>query len=272
MIKAIKLEKNDTDVKKDDDEKTNDLLERLQYIIEQVKAPIESVVGKAEDIIKRESPNDRIRKKLIHIVNLSKVSLAYATNFKMCLEFDSQKIHPRKEKLYDLRKYLINISMEYLSLIRTKCIHIRVSNQTPNNIGLYVDEGLFHRAVSIMVDNAVKYSFSPEERKQFGLRAKPPSPEDRENVLIAANEKKDSVIITISSFGLEILEHEKDKIFDKEFRGAKARERYPVGTGIGLYIAKKIIELHNGKLELVPQAHKYNTVFRITLPKKGVHR
>lgn len=270
--KEIDSHEDYPDVKKKDESKTENLLKSLRYIIEQVKAPIESVVGNAEDIIKRDSPKERIHKKLIHIVNLSKVSLEYATNFKMCLEFDSQQIHPRREKLHDLREYLINIAMEYLSLIRTKCIHIRVTNQTPSNIDINVDKGLFRRAIAIMVDNAVKYSFSPEERKQFRLQAKPSSPEDKVNVLITAHEKNDSVVITISSFGLEILEHEKGKIFDQEFRGVKARERYPVGTGIGLYIAKKIIELHNGELELVPQAYKYNTVFRITLPKYGEHR
>ena len=106
----------------------------------------------------------------------------------------------------------------------------------------------------------------------MGFQAKSDYYEDNENVLITATEGNDSVIITISSYGLEILEEERDKIFDRGYRGLKAKERYPVGAGIGLYIAKKIIELHNGKIELVTHTPKYNTIFKIILPKEEVAR
>jgi signal transduction histidine kinase len=242
----------------------------LQSFIEQVKAPIESLVGEAKEIIKRKVPMQKIFEKLTYINNLSKVALEYAANFEKILEFDTQQIHLRKEKLYDLREYLIGIAIENRSLFRTKCISINVTKKTADNINIYVDKGLFRHAISTIVDNTIKYSFSPEERQRFGFQAKPSSIEDEENVLITAIEKNNFVIITISSLGLEILEDEKDKIFNKEFRGVKAVERFRVGTGSGLYIAKKIIELHNGKLELEPHTNKYKTVFKITLPKGEV--
>lgn len=242
-------------------------LKDMRNVIEQVTAPIKSLVGYAEDITKGKTPKEKILRKIEHIGRLSRVSLKYATNFEKALEFDSQQITPKKERLYDLRDYLIGLAIEYRSLIKTKCIHINVTKQTASYIDVYVDKELFTRALSNIIDNTIKYSFSPEERQKLGFQPKPSNPEDEENVLITAKEDHNFVTITISSCGLEILENERGKIFDREFRGVKAKERYNVGAGIGLFIARKIIELHDGKLDLVPGDHRYNTVFRIKLPK-----
>lgn len=269
----INMKKNeDLDYKIDAVKKAKSPLKDFRNLIEQVTAPVKSIVGYAEDILKGKVPKEKIREKLSYINKLSKVSLKYASNFEKLLELDSLQFNLNKEKLYDLRDYLIGISIEYQPLIKTKCIFIRVTNQTVSNITLYVDKELFYRAVSNIVDNTIKYSFFPEERLKLGFQAKSDYYEDNENVLITATEGNDSVIITISSYGLEILEEERDKIFDRGYRGLKAKERYPVGAGIGLYIAKKIIELHNGKIELVTHTPKYNTIFKIILPKEEVAR
>jgi signal transduction histidine kinase len=244
----------------------------IRNIIEQVTAPIKSLVGHTEEILKGRVRKEKIFGKIANMNKLSKISLKYAANFEKLLELDSQQVNLKKERLFDLRDYLIGLSIEYQPLIRKKCISIRVNEQTANNVNLYADKELFYHAIANIVDNSVKYSFSPEEREKLGLQAKPSYYEDKENVLITAKEENNSVIITISSYGLEILEDERDKIFDKEFRGVKARERFNVGAGIGLYIARKIVELHNGKIKLVPNTPKYNTVFKITLPKGEVNR
>lgn len=239
----------------------------IRHILEQITAPIKAVVSHVEDLKRGKVPQNKIQGKLSYISKLSKISLKYAENFEKALEFDSQQVVPRRERLYDLRDYLIGFAREYQPLIRNKLIHINITKETPSNINLYVDKDLFSRAISNIIDNIVKYSFSPEERERLGFNAKPHSTEDIESVLITAKEEGDVVTISFSSLGLEILEDEREKIFNKGFRGQKARERFNVGTGIGLYIAKEIIELHGGKLELIPQPNKYNTVFKITVPR-----
>lgn len=246
-------------------------MEDMRNVVEQITAPVKSLAGHIEDILKGKIPKEKIREKLSYISKLTKISFKYASNFEKLLEFDSDQVNLKKEELYDLRDYLIGISIEYQPLIRRKCINIRVTGNTANNINLYVDKELFYRVITNIIDNTVKYSFSPEERDKLSLQAKPSSFGDKENVLITAKEKENSVIIEISSYGLEILEEERDKIFDKGFRGVKVKERYPVGAGIGLYVARKIVELHKGKIELVPNNHKYNTVIKITLPKEEVN-
>lgn len=242
-------------------------LKDMRNAVEQITAPVKSLVGHIEDLIRGKIPQRKIHAQLNYIKKLSLMSLKYAANFERILEFDAHQVFFKKERLFDLRDYLIGLAREYWPLVKSKCISINVTRETADGIDIYVDKDLFNHALSNIIDNAVKYSFFPEEREHLGFQGKPSSPDDQENILITAVEEGDSVVLTISSFGLEILDEEKEKIFDRGFRGVKAEERYRVGSGSGLYIAKEIIELHGGKLELVSHTPRYNTVFKITLPK-----
>jgi signal transduction histidine kinase len=247
-------------------------LKYLRNVIDQITAPIKSSLGTIEDILKGKVRQPKYLGSLRHIKKLSQISLKYGTNFEKMLLFDSQELVLKQEILYDLRDYLIGISKEYQPLISKKCISIRVTDQTPDSLDIYVDKEQFQWAIANIIDNTVKYSFDPEERQEYGFQSKPSSNESIENVLITAKEDENQINITISSLGLEILDGEKNKIFNREFRGVKAKERYPVGMGIGLFIAKEIIEAHNGTLTLDSFPGKYRTVFRIVLPKMGVDR
>lgn len=242
-------------------------LKYMQNVIGQIIAPIKSSLGPIEEVLKGKVRQDKYLRNLHQIKKLSLMSLNYASNFEKKLELDSQEIKPNREVLYDLRDYLIGISMEYQPLIKKKCISIRVTNQTPNTINVFVDKDLFQRAIGNIVDNTVKYSFDPEERRKYGFQKKPSSNESIENVLITAKENEDKIIITISSLGLEIKGDEKEKIFDNEFRGSIAKERLPKATGIGLYISQKIVESHEGVISLEDTEEKYQTVIRLELPK-----
>lgn len=248
-------------------EEANSPLIEVRNVIHQLTAPIKSLIGYSESLLKKDVPRPKLIAELARINRLSKMSLTYANNFEKFLEIDSNGMRISKEKILDLRDYLIGITMEYRMLVRNKFITIHVTQRTPSTIDLHVDKTLFRHVIAVILDNAVKYSFSPEERQALGFQVKPHSREDLENVLITADEDHDCVLVTVSSCGLEIMEDEKDKIFYREFRGVRARERLQIGTGIGLYIARKIIESHNGKIELVSNTPKYNTVLQIILPK-----
>ena len=56
--------------------------------------------------------------------------------------------------------------------------------------------------------------------------------------------------IKISDTGIGIAEEFQEKVFDKFFRIDSSLLYEVSGVGIGLFIAKKIIELHNGKIKL----------------------
>jgi signal transduction histidine kinase len=70
-----------------------------------------------------------------------------------------------------------------------------------------------------------------------------------------------SILVEFSDNGCGIAKEIQDKIFNPFFT---SRER---GTGLGLSLVKKIVSLHNGRIELESELNK-GTTFRIHLPLK----
>lgn len=103
------------------------------------------------------------------------------------------------------------------------------------------------QALSNLVDNAIKYT-------------------QRGYVRIILSEEKERVIIKIEDSGIGIPEDDKIKIFDKFSRAKNAVNTYADGSGLGLFIVKKIINAHPGaEINFVSQENK-GTTFIITLP------
>jgi signal transduction histidine kinase len=69
----------------------------------------------------------------------------------------------------------------------------------------------------------------------------------------------------IKDKGIGIENDEKDKVFEKFYRGSSAVKYYIKGTGLGLALVKSIVEAHNGYIE-VGNEPGWSTVIAITLP------
>ncbi len=246
-------------------------MEDMRNVLHQVIAPLNALMAHSVNISEGIVPPDKVPERLHYIRVLSKISANYARNFQRILDIDTRDIKLKKVKINNLKHYLDSYARDYQPLIKSKNIFIHVTDQTKEDISIYLDRDLFSHVITNLLDNAVKYSFYEEERLRIGLQGRPESPEDPENVLISAVENEETVEITISNWGLEISEEYKKNIFSRGFRGGKAEDRVPVGDGIGLFLVNEIVILHGGRIELVPNTHKNNIVFRIILPKGGVN-
>ena len=71
--------------------------------------------------------------------------------------------------------------------------------------------------------------------------------------------------IDVADAGCGIPSYQQDKIFTKFFRADNAVRLHTSGTGLGLYVAKNIVEKHGGIVNM--QSHEgTGSIFRITLP------
>ena len=109
---------------------------------------------------------------------------------------------------------------------------------------LAYDKKLFSHALSNLIDNAFKYSRNK------------PSPEIR-------IEFQNSVEISVIDFGRGIPQNEINKLFQPFFRSNTAQDIE--GTGLGLVICKRYIELQKGTLSVHSIVNK-KTTFTISLP------
>jgi signal transduction histidine kinase len=91
------------------------------------------------------------------------------------------------------------------------------------------------------------------------------SPEN-ENITIDLMDKNDDITICMTDSGPGVKDEYKDTIFER-FRHAK--KQGVVGTGIGLAIAKKVIELHHGRI-WVEDNPSGGSIFKVRIPKGEV--
>lgn len=99
----------------------------------------------------------------------------------------------------------------------------------------------------ILLDNAIKYS--PE----------------KSTVSISARKSNRQIIVSVSDAGIGISREDLPHIFERFYRADKSRNEE--GYGLGLSIAKKIVEAHNGSIT-VKSKEKKGTTFIVTLPLK----
>jgi len=88
-------------------------------------------------------------------------------------------------------------------------------------------------------------------------------------VTVTAAEEANNVVVEISDTGVGISEEDIPFIFDEFFRVKSKETRGISGTGLGLPIAKRIIEAHNGSIKVVSELGKGST-FSVFLPKTEV--
>jgi signal transduction histidine kinase len=85
------------------------------------------------------------------------------------------------------------------------------------------------------------------------------------NIFIRLQQEDDKAIITISDTGIGISKKNQIHIFERFFKADKARDRSKGGSGLGLSIVKKIIDIHKGTIFVESEEGK-GTKFTITIP------
>ncbi len=111
------------------------------------------------------------------------------------------------------------------------------------------DEEMTRVVLQNLIENSLKYSH----------------PGDKVFVSLKHNEETKSVEFSVHDMGIGITPEEQPKIFSKFFRAKNAQEKEVIGSGLGLYATKNIVERHKGKIWFESAPGK-GTTFFVTLP------
>ena len=137
------------------------------------------------------------------------------------LKLERQKI--------DLGVLITSIISELQFLIKKKSVQVRFHE--PSGLVIDGDRKLLRIALANIIDNAARYS-------------------PNGTVNIVAIRAEDKILITIKDDGIGIASDDLPYVFERFYRGKNAITLDPNESGVGLYISKKIIELHNGEIKL----------------------
>jgi PAS domain S-box-containing protein len=87
-------------------------------------------------------------------------------------------------------------------------------------------------------------------------------------IIVSLSQTKKEVCFSIEDTGIGIPKNQHKRVFTKFFRATNAIRKETEGTGLGLYIAKNIVEAHKGKIWFESKENK-GSIFYISLPIKN---
>jgi two-component system sensor histidine kinase CiaH len=112
----------------------------------------------------------------------------------------------------------------------TRYPHQKIESDIAPGIFINGDPLLLQILANNLIDNAIKY----------GAKELP--------VTVSLTEENDKIILSVQDLGKGIADEEKDKIFNKFYRVGNPATRSAKGTGLGLYLTKKIAKQHNANI------------------------
>ena len=228
--------------------------EYLQNVSHQLVAPLNAIKWHIENLTEGRLGVDRARKVLRSVYSQATIAVHLAKNFNLMSNLEGE--HPLKalkEPLQEVNLFrlLINLADDFQPLAWDRNIQISVERRrfetTPPVLAM---KPLISQVFSNIIENAVKYSNSDTE------------------VVISGRQEGGTIIVEVRNQGIPLQSGQVQSVFERGFRSEEAKRRYPAGTGFGLYIARRIVEIHEGTVSAFNEAPW--VVFRVVLSIKGL--
>jgi two-component system OmpR family sensor kinase len=225
-------------------ESLNRMFDRLQYSFamqkqfiadasHELKSPITLLSLFMEDAVHLEELPDTLRPRLIKQYNTLQRMRRLVKNLldlsaleaKETVDFEEFALSPLVRSVYD----------DYAEVIEARRIDMKID--VPENLHIRGDRDSLQRVLINLVDNAVKYNT------------------DRGRIEIKAEVRNNIVYLSVFNTGKGIPKKDIDRVFEQFYRVEKSRSSQYGGSGLGLTIVKRIIELHRGDITIESESN-----------------
>jgi signal transduction histidine kinase len=152
---------------------------------------------------------------------------------------------------FDMNTLVTDIVTELKPMIDKAHLSADIILDKDNPCEVHADMGKIKQVVGNLIDNSIKYT------PQGGI-----------TVSVSKENKK--VKVQIKDTGIGIAEDDVSKLFAKFSRAKDAFRTNVIGTGLGLYVAKQMIEAQGGKVWVESGGLGKGSTFYIELPEKSV--
>lgn len=218
--------------------------EMVAYIAHDIRTPLTSIIGYLSLIKDMPELSVKKRQEYLEILLDKAMHLEQMVNeFFDITQYNTQKIQINKQEI-DLYYLFIQLTDEFYPMIKKKGNTLKLD--IAKNLSCNIDSEKMSRAFGNLLKNAINYSFPKTE------------------IFISAKKCNDKLIIVFRNQGETLSESELSQIFEKFNRLDKSRTSGLGGAGLGLSIAKEIVQLHCG--EIIAQSENETITFMITIP------
>lgn len=234
------------------EEVTEEKIAFFTNITHEFRTPVTLIHGPIEHALK-EVKEEGVKKQLMMAERNSRYLLSLVNELMDFRKLDTDKVTLDVQPCR-FTALLSDLLLPFTVFARERNIEIRTFYRLPHPC-LKMDAAYMRKAIINLVSNAVK--FMPD-----GGRI------DLYVASVRGDDGRELLYINVSDTGHGIVEEEADRLFER-FYQSKQRVTYPVygqsGTGIGLFLCKKIVELHEGRI-YARNNHRRGASFRMLLP------
>ena len=245
----LKTTKNEDEINQLINE-VNNLLSRLESSFERIsqfssdashelKTPLTIIRGEIEVTLRKERTNDEYKSALNN--SLNELSLIEQTvNDLLFLAKNEKDLMVDKQEEF----YFDELIDESINEIKSfaKLHQVEINFILEDSIEFKGFPNLLKIALKNALKNAIQFSHKNSQ------------------VIVKSYKNDNSFNISIQDFGIGIPLNEQEKIFEKFYRTDKSRNKNSGGTGLGMSIVKKIIDIHKGLIKIKSAENKGTTV------------
>lgn len=226
------------------EQKKNDL---VLFLAHDLKTPLTSVVAYLTMLESHPDMNPEERRKYIHIALEKSIRLGdLISEFFDITRYNLQDIELEPVEI-NLSLMLEQLADELYGVLQEKQLSCEVDVE--ENLEVYGDPDKLARVFDNILRNAIAYCY------------------EHTKILIAAKKKEKEVEIVFTNEGDKIPGNMLQTIFEKFYRVDGSRSSGTGGAGLGLAIAKEIVELHGGRV--MARSDDLKTRFIVRLPLKA---
>ncbi len=212
----------------------------LMAITHELKTPIAITKLNLETLQKRALTTDQQQRLISVTIQEANRLNALCNNMLLTSQIDAGEYKITKERI-NFSKLVNECAQNFITRFPAR----KIETQLPDEVYINGDLLSLQLAVNNLLDNALKYSGKEDI------------------VLLKIFEDKNNVLLQVIDEGQGISGKESKKIFQKYFRGSLAQAK---GTGLGLYLTKKIVQAHKGNI-IALNNNERGSIFEIKFNK-----
>ena len=225
-----------------DDESRKSFVANVSH---ELKTPMTSIGGFIDGILDGTIPPEEEKKYLSIVSNEVKRLSRMVVSMLNLSKIEAGEI-PLSPTDYDVGKQVFETMLSFEKKIDEKRIEI-IGFEEISNVIIRADKDLLQQVIYNLLDNAVK--FTPENG----------------NIRIYANNDGKKTTVRIRNSGAGVSPEEISRIFERFYKVDKSRSYDVKGVGLGLYIVKTIINMHDGEISASSKQGEY-TEFAFEIP------
>jgi two-component system, OmpR family, phosphate regulon sensor histidine kinase PhoR len=218
--------------------------EFISNVSHEIQSPLTSIIGFTK-VLKNEKLNPEERLHYLNVIEDESVRLSRLSDnlLKLAsLDTDTINFEPRA---YRLDKQLRKIILSFEPIWTAKNIIMDVSLE---DLEVIADEDMMCQVWINLIHNSIKFT------------------QEGGSIQVSLYSQEASIEFKISDTGIGIAQEDQNRIFERFYKADQSRTPSVKGSGLGLSIAKRIIDMHRGTISLQSTLGE-GTTFKVTLPR-----